>query len=139
VDTAVFMYAAGRDHPWQGPARLVLRDVQAGRLDAVTSAEVIQEFAHVRARRRDVVEAAALAGDYVELLSPLLVVAREQLDRGLSLFASVAGIGAFDAILAAAALTADATTLVSADRGFGRIEGFEHTFPDEQGISALLG
>ena len=139
LDTTVLVYAKGADHSLRDPCRRLISAVADARIEATTTAEVIQEFAHVRARRRDVVEAAALAGDYAELLSPLLVVAREQLDRGLSLFASVAGIGAFDAILAAAALTADATTLVSADRAFGRIDGFEHTFPDEQGISALLG
>lgn len=110
-----------------------------GRIEATTTPEVIQELAHVRARRRDRADAAALARDYAELLSPLLVVGREQLDRGLILFESTPGLGAFDAVLAAAAIEADAGALVSADRAFASVGDLRHVFPDADGIATLLG
>ena len=46
VDTAVIMYAAGRPHPLRDPCRAIIERVAAGRLDGVTSAEVIQEVLH---------------------------------------------------------------------------------------------
>lgn len=92
----------------------------------------------MRARRRDAADAASLGRDYAELLSPLLVVGREQLDHGLSLFESTADIGAFDAVLAATAMDADAGWLVSADRAFAGIEGIDHVLPDADGIARLM-
>lgn len=139
VDTTVLVYAKGADHPLRDPCRRLISAVADGGLEATTTAEVIQEFAHVRARRRDAIEAAARAGDYAELLSPLLTVGRGQLDRGLAIFAATPGIGAFDAVLAAAALDADASAVVSADRGFADVADLHHVFPDADGVGSLPG
>jgi predicted nucleic acid-binding protein len=100
---------------------------------------VIQEFAHVRSKRHGGLDAASLARDYAELLSPLMVVDAEHLDRGLSLFETVAGLGAFDAVLAAAALDSRAEHLVSADRAFAQVPELAHVLPDAAGAAQLLG
>lgn len=138
LDTTVLVYAKGTDHPLRDPCRTLISVLADGRLEATTTPEVIQEFAHVRARRRDAKDAAALARDYAELLSPLLVIGREQLDHGLSLFETVSELGSFDAVLAASALDADAAAVVSADRGFAAVGGLDHVFPDARGVAALL-
>lgn len=138
LDTTVLVYAKGADHQLRDPCRALISALADGLLEATTTPEVIQEFAHVRARRRDARDAAALARDYAELLSPLLVVAREQLDHGLSLFESVPGLGSFDAVLAASALEADAAAIVSADRAFAAVGGLDHVFPDSRGVASLL-
>lgn len=138
LDTTVLVYAKGTDHPLREPCRRLISVLAAGAVEATTTVEVIQEFAHVRARRRDPAEAAARAGDYAELLSPLLPVGREQLDRGLEIFASIPGVGAFDAVLAAAALGADAAAVASADRAFEAVPGLHHVFPDDAGVDLLL-
>lgn len=138
-DTTVLVYAKGADHRLRDPCRELILATAEGRLRATTTAEVIQEFAHVRARRRDRRDAVALAGDYAELLTPLMVVDRNQLDRGLALFSSNPSIGAFDAVLAATAIELGATHLVSADRGFEALDALEHVFPDAAGVERLLG
>lgn len=137
LDTTVLIYAKGADHPLRDPCRELISMIAEGRVSATTTVEVIQEFAHVRARRRDAADAAALARDYAELLSPLLIVARDQLERGLALFESKPGIGAFDAVLAASALDADAGAIVSADLPFAAVEGIEHILPDAEGVARL--
>jgi predicted nucleic acid-binding protein len=109
-----------------------------GEIVATTTVEVIQEFAHVRARRRDGKDAAELARDYIELLSPLLIVEELDLREGLRLSEENHGIGAFDAVLAAAAHAAGADALVSADTGFSSIANIRHIVPDIDGISDLL-
>ena len=48
------------------------------------------------------------------------------------------GIGAFDAVLAAAAHAAGADALVSADAGFSAIANIRHVIPDADGIHHLL-
>lgn len=138
VDTTVLVYAVGKDHPLRPPGQRLVGAISDGEILATTTIEVIQEFAHVRARRRGREDAAALARDYIELLSPLLIVEEPDLREGLGLFGETPGIGAFDAVLAAAAHAAGAEALVSADTGFSAVAEIRHVFPDEDGIRRLL-
>jgi len=138
LDTTVLVYAKGSEHALRDPCRRLLAAAADGQIVATTSAEVIQEFAHVRARRRGREDAAALGRDYAELLSPLLTITADHLRRGLSLFERLADIGAFDAVLAAAARDMGASSLVSADRAFGEVPDLAHVVPDATGIGALL-
>jgi len=99
---------------------------------------VLQEFAHVRARRRDRDDAARLTRDYLDLLAPLLVVGEDDLQDGLRLYARSDRLGAFDAVLAAAASRADADALVSAHAAFAEAD-LTHVVPDAAGVARLLG
>ena len=47
VDTNVFMYAVGRPHPLQTPAQSFFIEANRSGLPLCTSAEVMQELAHV--------------------------------------------------------------------------------------------
>ena len=134
LDTTVLVYAVGDDHALRDPARSLLAAAADGSLRATTTPEAIQEFAHVRARRRERADAAALAEGYADLLRPLLEVGEADLREGLRLFRRNAALGAFDAVLAAVALRAGATTLVSADRAFAGVRGL--TFVDLNGLDA---
>ncbi len=138
LDTTVLIYAKGAEHPLREPCRRLMEAIMAGAIDATTTVEVIQEFVHVRARRRGRADAAAMGRAYAELLEPLLAVTRRDLDRGLELFESVEGIGAFDAVLAAATLHAQADALVSADSDFVGLPGITHVVPDTDGVDRLL-
>jgi uncharacterized protein len=138
LDTTVLAYAVGTQHTHREPCQRLIRAIADGEILATTTVEVIQEFTHVRARRRDRKDAAELARDYIELLSPLLVVEETDLREGLRLFEETAGIGAFDAVLAAAAHAVGADALVSADRGYSALSRIRHVVPDEDGIGRLL-
>lgn len=139
LDTTVLVYAKGADHPLRDSCCRLIAAIADRQIEATTTVEVIQEFVHVRARRRDRTDAAALGNDYVELLSPLLTVTAEHLRRGMSLFEQVQHLGAFDAVLAAAAIDCGATALISADTGFTEVSELIHVVPDSAGITALLG
>jgi hypothetical protein len=115
----------------------LLTAIGDGRLEATTTAEVIQEFAHARARRRTRADAASLARDFAETLSPLLVVDQETLDLGLTLFAQ-SQLGAFHAVLAAAALAHETDALVSADHTFATVPRLEHVAPGTPEFERLL-
>jgi uncharacterized protein len=138
LDTTVLVYAKGAEHPLRGPCRDLVAAIAAGDVAATTTVEVIQEFVHVRARRRERADAAAVGRDYAELLSPLLLVEGEHLERGLALFERSPRLGAFDAVLAAAALDVGATALISADGGFAEVADLPHVTPDAPGIASLL-
>jgi uncharacterized protein len=139
LDTTVLVYAVGAGHPLRVPCQQLIRAIAAGTILATTTTEVIQEFTRVRARRRDRKDAAELARDYIELLSPLLIVEETDLREGLRLYQEGTGFGSFDAVLAAAARAAGADALVSADTAFSRIAAIHHVIPDADGIRQLLG
>ncbi len=138
VDTTILALAVGAEHDLREPARRLVGAVAARTLDATTTPEVIQEFAHVRARRRGREDAAALARRYAELFAPLLVVEAEHLERGLRLFEQHPDLGAFDAVLAATALAHDASALVSADTDFRVIPGLRLVAPGTDAFEKLL-
>lgn len=121
VDTTVLVYAVGGDHPLAAPCRDLVRRVGEGRLRATTTVEVLQEFTHVRARRRNRADAVELTRRYRTLFAPLVAVESSDLDAGLDLFLHHDEVGAFDAVLAAVTRRSGAATLVTADRAFASV------------------
>lgn len=139
LDTTVLVYAVGEKHPLRQPCRSILDAVASGRLTATTTAEVVQEFAHVRARRRGRTDAIRLAAAMTDLLAPLLPLQEVALRDGLALFASSTRLGAFDCVLAAAARTSGADALVSADLAFADVPELRHVLPTDDEVTSLLG
>ncbi len=140
LDTTVLLYAVGAEHALREPCRRVVAAIGEDRLRATTTVEVLQEFAHVRARRRGRADAAALTAQFVTLLSPLISPDADDLDEGLRIFRENDRVGAFDAVLAAAALRRDhVTALVSADRAFAGIPGLRHLDPASDGFADWIG
>jgi predicted nucleic acid-binding protein len=140
LDTTVLMYAVGTEHTLRAPCRQIVQAIADGDLAGTTTVEVLQEFAHVYARRRDRASAGALAVAYATLLAPLLRPEREDLARGMALFESSSVLGAFDAVFAATVIGAPhVTALVSADRAFAAIPELAHINPSDADALATLG
>lgn len=104
-----------------------------GRAHATTTVEVIQEFVHVRSRRRGRADAARLGRAFARLLGPLLHPGSEELAEGLDLFVAHEPLGPFDAVLAAATMAAGGT-LVSADSAFAGVRGLRHVHPSSADV-----
>lgn len=138
LDTTVLALATGVDHPLRALCRRALEAVVDQRLEATTTPEVIQEFVHVHARRRQRRDAVGLARRYAELLAPLLVIEASDLERGLRLFEDHPQLGAFDAVLAAAAMAHEASALVSADADFRVVPGLRYVAPGTDAFEELL-
>lgn len=137
--TSILVYAKGREHPHRESCRSLIRAVENGRVAATTTPEVIQEFAHVRSRRRPRSDAAALARGFAILLSPLLSADERALEHGLRLFERHPRLGAFDAMLAATAIEAGAEALISADTSFGEVRGLRLVRPSTPAFHELVG
>jgi uncharacterized protein len=137
LDTTVLVYAVGVEHPLREPCRELVTAIGDGAVSATTTVEVVQELAHVRARRRDRRDATKVATDFARLLGPLLLVTEQHLHDGLDLWARHPRLGCFDAVLAAATISTGGI-LVSADKAFGRIRGLTHRVPDAKGVASLL-
>jgi len=138
VDTTVLVYAVGSEHSYRAPSRSLMDAIGSGGLQATTTVEVIQEFAHVRARRRGRADARRLATAYADLLAPLATTTERHLRTGLDWWDRHKAIGAFDAVLAAVAQDLGVTALVSSDRAFARLTEVTHVLPNERGLAALL-
>jgi len=138
LDTTILAYAVGSEHPLREACRGVLTAHGEGRVEATTTIEVIQEFAHVRARRRSRADAAHIARQYLYAFN-VLVPTADDLDRGLSLFEEHSALGAFDAVLAAVALGREAQALVSADRAFASVPGLRWVDPQTPALRELIG
>ena len=138
LDTTVLAYATGAEHEMQSPCRRLVRAIAAGQVSATTTVEVIQAYAHVRARRHGRTAAAHDAGRFAELLAPLLVVSESVLRDGLRVFAETTRLGSFDAVLAAATVGSGADALISADAAFAAVPGLAHLDPSDAAIEPLL-
>lgn len=128
LDTTILVYALGAAHPLRDPSRALVELVRDGAVRAGTTVEVLQEFVHVRSRRRSLAEAAARAREYAIGFSPLIRPDEDDLFRGLELFQGSEALGAFDAVLAATALRRQ-WALASADRSFAQVEALVHLDP----------
>jgi predicted nucleic acid-binding protein len=121
LDTTILVYATGEEHPLRAPCRGLLELVRDEVVQATTTVEVVQEFAHVRARRRPRADAAERAREYARGLSPLVRPEEEDLFDGLDLFERTSDLGPFDAVLAATAARRR-WPLASADKSFQRVD-----------------
>lgn len=141
LDTTVLVYAVGSDHALREPCRRLITAIGEGQLAATTTVEVIQEFTHVRARRRGRPDTRAIAGHLANLLAPLVQPDADDLELGLNLFVEHETIGAFDAMLAATVQRRDYLSgLVSTDTGFSTLPGLLHHDPSAPvTLEQLLG
>jgi hypothetical protein len=122
LDTTVLAYAVGEEHPLRGPSRWLLRAHGDGLVEATTTVEVLQEFLHIRSRRRGRGDAVDLTLRFAEAFDTL-ATSRDDLVAGARLFGRHPRLGAFDAVLAAVALGRGARALVSGDRAFAEVAG----------------
>lgn len=138
VDSAVIMYAGGRDHPLRAACQRLLRRIADGHLDAVTSVEVIQEILHrfTALRRPDV--GAAMARDALDLFAPVLPVTHAVMRRMPDLVARFPILAARDLVHAATCLSEGISEIVTPDEGFNDLSelGLRRRRPED---AELLG
>lgn len=129
VDTAVVMYAAGKDHPLREPCRQVLRAAVVGELDAHVSAEVAQEILHRFSHLGDTERGAAMAEAALDLLGPALPLTDAIARRTAALARAHPSATARDLVHVATCIDAGITHLVSPDRDFDAFGDIERIDP----------
>jgi uncharacterized protein len=129
VDSNVFMYAAGREHPLKKRAAAFLERVALGSVDAAIDAEVLQEILHrYRALGRWV--EGRLVYDTARMVFPeVLPVTAEVTDRARRLLDGISGLMARDAVHAAVVQVYGLDSIASFDRDFDKIKGFRQIEP----------
>jgi len=140
LDTAVFVYAVGGEHPYREPCQAIVDRARLRSLSASVSADLLQEFVHHRARRTgDRAEAVRQAGEipsFCRVLDLTLADAR----TALELFVKHERLHARDAVFAAVALERDIGHILSPDRAFDDVPGLARVDPMDAGaVDALTG
>lgn len=133
LDSNVFMYAAGREHPLKDPCARVLRRVAQEDMEAVTNVEVLQELLYrysALGRTDESLRLTRLAVDQVA--RAVLPVTSGDVERALELIQRYGGrIGTRDAVHAATMLNNGLTHIVSADAHFDEIKEVVRVDPRE--------
>lgn len=136
VDTNVFLYARGSDHPYREPCRRLLDAVARGQLRLDASTELIQEFLHVLLRRgipRD--QALEEAGE-VRRLCRVTAFDNQVLTTAIAMIRKYPALGARDTVHAATAVVGGISKILSADQVFDGLDEVERV--DPLGILELL-
>ena len=115
------MYAGGGPHPMRQPAVRIVELARDGHLEAVISAEVVQEILHrfVAIKRPDV--GPQMARDALDLFGPVLPITHAVMDRMPDLVGRYPNLAARDLVHVATCLEHGIATIVSPDQGFGEV------------------
>ena len=131
IDSAVFMYTAGRDHPLKEPSRSVLRRIADGTLDGTTSVEVIQEILH---RYRSVGRAEGgivLATQVMDTFAPVLPVTHLVMRRSALLAERYHRLSSRDLVHVATCIVEGIDTIITPDAGFDQVTEVRRVDPRE--------
>ena len=129
LDTNLFLYAAGAQHPLRSPCQAVLKQLGRGALAGATSTEVVQELMYVLCRRGRQNDALRLARNVLALFPNLLPVTRADMALACNILEQAPGIPARDAVHAATMRNNGLEVIISADRHFDAIGGIRRIDP----------
>lgn len=137
IDTAVVMYAVGSEHPLRDPCIRIMDRVSAGRLDATTSVEVVQEIVHryLSIRRADV--ASRVARRTQDIFAPVLPISHALMRRVPDLVARYPTLSARDLVHVATCVHEGIAEIVSPDRSFDQVAEVRRIDPVD--LAAQLG
>ncbi len=129
VDSNIFMYAAGREHPLKKRAAAFLERVAEGSVEAAIDAEVLQEILHrYRALKRW--NEGRLVYDTARIVFPeVLAVTGEVMDGARRLMDEHSGLMARDALHAAVVAAYRLASITSFDQNFDRVAGLQRVEP----------
>ena len=129
LDANVFLYAIGGFGPHCEPCCSVFAAVAGGKIDGVTSTEVLQEVLHVRARRADLTDAASAVRSAAALVTEVLPVALADILTACQMLDAHPKVGARDAVHAAVMSNAGIATIVSVDKDFDVFKHLQRMTP----------
>jgi uncharacterized protein len=131
VDTAVMMYAAGREHPLREPCRRLLEGVVAGSVTAATSVEVVQEIVHRYVSIGQPALAISVARSTLDLFAPVLPITHALMRRVPDLARRYPRLAARDLVHVATCVHEGINEIISPDRGFDIVTELRRIDPSE--------
>jgi predicted nucleic acid-binding protein len=130
IDTSVIMYAGGAAHPHRDACRTVLQQVAADDLDAVVSAQVVQEILH-RFSQGDRQLGVRMARSVLDLFGALVPVDRAVMADAVARFGREGGLSGRDALHAATCVVHGMDGIVSVDTDFDGLPDVRRIPPED--------
>jgi uncharacterized protein len=133
LDANIFMYAAGKPHPYKNPCLHILKDVETRALPAVVNTEIFQEllyrYTHIGVAEKGI----QLCNDALKYPLTILSVTEADVRLAISLFEQhkSAGVKPRDAIHAATLKNNGITQLLSADKDFDSFDFLTRIDPND--------
>ncbi len=121
IDTHIFIYAAGRQHPLKDPCIIALSKVVEAPGNFNIDVEVLQEILHVYSTRGELQKGVEMVRDLLVLFPNPFPVGKHELVAATSLITRYPGISARDALHAAVVVQHSLTGIVSTDRDFDQV------------------
>jgi len=120
VDTNVFMYAVGREHPLRERARRFFMKLVGGGVPCVTSAEVMQELVHayLPAGRLETLDAALMLVE--SSVAEIWPIEAEDVRSARSLVEKYPGLGSRDLIHLASCRRRNVASIETFDRALAK-------------------
>lgn len=129
LDTAVFVYAVGVEHPFRDACRRLLDPDGPASFSREASVQAVQELLHQRARRTGDRAGAVDTAEAMASLCLLHDLTRDDLRLGLRLFRGVPSLLGRDALHASTALNRGIATIISPDPAFDGVAGLRRLDP----------
>jgi uncharacterized protein len=139
LDSAIFIYAVGTEHPLREPCRRLVDALGRDLVLGEASVEAVQEFLHQRVRRTGDRAGAVRLARHVAGLCPLHDVTVGDLRTALELFGQHERLHVRDALHAATALNRGIPLIVSPDPGFDGLAHLRRVEPAEAAASVHWG
>ncbi len=131
LDTAVFVYALGSEHPYRDPCRRLLDPDALQRYGGEASVQATQELLHQRSRRTGNREEAVDVASALAQLCPLHDLTQADLRLGLRLFHRAPRLSGRDALHAATAVNRGIPSIISPDADFDGLDDLRRLDPVE--------
>lgn len=129
IDTSIFMYAAGKNHPLKKPCVKILESLAHGKIEGISDCEVIQEilYRYSRIGKRD--SGIKLSQEVMKSMPSLLPIEKEDVWLAGNLLESYPSIEARDAIPMGIMLNRNLHLIISADKHFDQIQEIKRIDP----------
>jgi len=133
IDTNIFIYSVGRDHPLKSNCASAIRRIRDEGIRAILNTEIIQEILYRYQSMRELPLGIKLAREAMALSSKILPVTEGDLSLAIKLLESHPRIDTRDAFHAATMINNEIEEIISTDSHFDLIPGIKRIDPARRG------
>jgi uncharacterized protein len=129
IDTNIFIYSVGRDHPLRSNCASAIRRIRDQEIRAILNTEIIQEILYRYQSIKELQLGIRLVREAMALSSKILSVTERDLALAIELLESHPQIDTRDAFHAATMINNDIKEIISTDFHFDLIPGINRIDP----------
>ena len=131
IDTNIFIYSVGRDHPLKAKCEKVLQSIRDEKIGGILNTEIIQEILYRYQSIQELPLGIRLAREAILLSSRILPVTERDLSLALEILQSHPQIETRDAFHAATMMSNGIKEIISTDIHFDLISEIKRIDPGE--------